>query len=822
MDEAARRRWLLVFLLSVLAILLGMGYGIWTFVRGVIQATQELNARGVSLVRCLGDRACNRWYQERVVSGFDENLPYYLLPLVPLAALARAKMSEKPRKAPGTSRYAQKADLGRYLHGRERSGWLGLYEGRPLRYPSRTRFAHTLVLGQPGAGKTSRFYEPNLVMDALDGNSVVVVDLKWPNTQGFPRFIPLFENAGHRIELFLPYTLGSKKLPLLRDAADPLVAMEIAEGIIPVDQRATAMTYYKDQERAILSTLLRLEATVGSGSLGRLVRLLKRGPEAVEEFVESLGDDRAKEEIGFFLDLTPNQKTGLVAGLLGKLQPFDDPRLERATGRGGEEEEIDVARIAREPTFFYIGIPQDQLMEGVGQVFLQMIVRYINRTLLREARNHGGRCPVPVIIYLDEWANLGYLPGMDVMLATVRERRIAYILTLQNLHQGIKDYGEPEFKAILNNLGHWVIFPYAISIEDRIYLSEFLGQTTAYERTVAQGWKGAIPIFDPRLQVAEKEVARPFLAPMEMNEFTEGQGLVFGPGIYPVKVWLPRVDEPQIGGHRNPLYPYGKHLGALREQPDEVMAEVEKHLFPVDSEEETTPLVRFREWAEAVVNGEYRVHLGRNPHTLELTKVQVNRETLPEPLGTPPFFPEWKRQGWVRFEKNEKAIAITPKGLEVLPVETVRGLERLGLAWKLVDWVKKHREHIQGLGEQVDLPLAYFEEATLTIPEGAFKEIFGPEAPRVRELMPLKNTQRKGIKSVKLPAVVEYLWDSQSEGESAKGAEMVVEKAKGEGSGDKGDKAERENRKGVSPEVSGTQGSRSPRSGDSGLDWLFE
>lgn len=54
--------------------------------------------------------------------------------------------------------------------------------------------------------------------------------------------------------------------------------MEIAEGIIPVDQRATAMTYYKDQERAILATLIRLEATIGAGSMGRLVRLLKQGP----------------------------------------------------------------------------------------------------------------------------------------------------------------------------------------------------------------------------------------------------------------------------------------------------------------------------------------------------------------------------------------------------------------------------------------------------------------------------------------------------------------------------------------------------------------
>ncbi|WP_155984128.1 type IV secretory system conjugative DNA transfer family protein [Thermus scotoductus] len=809
-NNSGKRIWLAVFVLTLLLIFGGMVYGFWTFVRGVMEAAGELQARGVSVFQCLGNRACNQWFQNKAASRFDANLPYYLLPLVPLAALARVRLNEKPRKAPGLSRFATKDDLSRYLHGKDRSGWLGLYEGKVVRYPFRARFAHTLVLGQPGAGKTSRFYEPNLLMDALDGNSVVVIDLKWPNTQGFPRFIPVFENTGHRIELFLPYTEGTKKLPLLRDAADPLVAMEIAEGIIPVDQKATTMTFYKEQERAILSVLLRLEATVGTGSMGRLVRLLKQGYKEVESFVEDLGDERAKEEMGFFIDLTPNQKTGLIAGLLGKLQPFDDPRLERATSRGTEEEEIDVTEIARTPTFFYIGIPQDQLMEGVGQVFLQMVVRYINRTLLREARYHGGKCPVPVIIYLDEWANLGYLPGMDVMLATVRERQIAYVLTLQNLYQGIKDYGEAEFRAIVNNLGHWVIFPYAISIEDRMYLSRFMGETTAYETAVARGWSGVIPVFDPRLQVVEKEVARALLSPLEMNEFQEGQALVIGPGIYPVQVWLPRVDERKIGGYRNPLYAYGKYLGELRNAPEEVMAEVERRLFAVPEEAERSPVSRFREWVEAVLEGQYPVRLFRDPKTLALTKVHVDREQLPEILTSPPFFPEWKRQGWARFEKNDKAIAILPKGMDVLPGETLKALERLGLAWKLIDWVKDHRNLIKGISEDVKSPMAYFEEATLIIPETVYRDIFGEELPRVRELLSPQKSTRKGMKGVKLPAVVEYPWDNRDEPDKEAPRNPRTDRTPGEPQGvppGEGD----------SPKQ-GADKKRHP----GGLDWLFE
>lgn len=760
MDSRGRGKWVALFAVSVILILGGLGYGIYGFFRGIGETLRALERQGIPFVRCLSDRACANWMNARLGEEFSTDFVYWLLPVLPLAALARMKMNEKPRKAPGMSRYATLADLTSFLSG-ERSGWLGIYQGKVLRYPRELRFGHTLVLGQPGAGKTSRFYEPNLVMDALDGNSVVVVDLKWPNTRGFPRFIPFLEGTGHRIELFLPYEPGTKKLPLLRDASDPLVAMEIAEGIIPVDQRATAMTYYKDQERAILATLIRLEATIGTGSMGRLVRLLKQGHKALEDFVNELGDERAKEEMGFFFDLTPNQKTGLITGLIGKLQPFDDPRLERATSRGTSEEEIDVARVAREPTFLYLGIPQDQLMEGVGQVFLQMLVRYINRTLLREARHHGGRCPVPVVIYMDEWANLGYLPGMDVMLATVRERRIAYILTLQNLNQGIKDYGEAEFKAIINNLNFWVLFPQAISLDDRKYIAEFLGETTAYEKTVAHGWRGMVPVFDPRLQVTEREVARLLLSPVEMNSFGEGEVLVLGPRLYPLRAWLPRLDEPVIGGYKNPLHVYGKHLNALWEDPDEVVAAVERHLhFRKDEDIPRLPETRFVDWVRAVVNGEYPVRLFRDPKTQALTKVHVDRESLPEPLSTPAFFQEWKRNGWARFERNEKAIAITLKGLEVLPVEEKVRLEKLGLAWKLAWWAKENRQVIKGLGEDSVTPLAYFEEAALVVPEKTLRDIFGEELPRVRELLNPQRTTRKGVPSVKLPAVVEYLWDN--------------------------------------------------------------
>lgn len=93
--------------------------------------------------------------------------------------------------------------------------------------------------------------------------------------------------------------------------------------------------------------------------------------------------------------------------------------------------------------------------------------------------------------------------------------------------------------------------------------------------------------------------------------------------------------------------------------------------------------------------------------------------------------------------------------------------------------------------------MAYFEKAALVVPEGALKDIFGEELPRVRELLQPQRTRRKGVESVKLPAVVEYLWDS-------KVPQPEEDKSAGDGKG------------------KGKERSKGSSDGGSPVDWLFE
>ena len=124
-------------------------------------------------------------------------------------------------------------------------------------------------------------------------------------------------------------------------------------------------------------------------------------------------------------------------------------------------------------------------------------------------------------------------------------------------------------------------------------------------------------------------------------------------------------------------------------------------------------------------------------------------------------------------------------------------LEKLGLAWRMAEWAKENQRVIAGLGEEVPTPMAYFEKAALVVPEGALKDIFGEELPRVRELLQPQRTRRKGVESVKLPAVVEYLWDMR-------GSNPEEDKPAGDDKGkDKGR-------------------SKGSSSGGSSVDWLFE
>src|SRR5207237_8126473 len=95
--------------------------------------------------------------------------------------------------------------------------------------------------------------------------------------------------------------------------------------------------------------------------------------------------------------------------------------------------------------------------------------------LVEQSDREGLRCPVRV--YLDEFRQFGYLPGLSETLPTLRERGISVLLGVQVLSQIEEIYGPAEARTLLGNTETKLLFR-AGDLETAHMISAWLGRTT--------------------------------------------------------------------------------------------------------------------------------------------------------------------------------------------------------------------------------------------------------------------------------------------------------------------------------------------------------
>jgi type IV secretion system protein VirD4 len=516
---------------------------------------------------CFINTYCMNAYTQVWLRAYPLYLPLLgLLPLWGVAVLKVISESEKVRtkKSPGGGRWAKPADLRAYIKGEKGSpsrGYLGILpEGKMLRPPERLRCGHTLVIGGTGARKSTGYYKPNMVADAQDGVSGIIIDLKYPDVRGgFFSMVSVYERAGHDVQLFLPYSEHSLRFPLLADGDTPGGAAEIATMVIPVPAKEDSATFYRNEERDLLKGLILGLARQGETSAQRLYRLLEGGTGEVQRYARRHPDQEVRRVLSGFFEQDARTQAGIVKGLKGRLELFNDPRLDEATTASRDaKRNVDLVGVGLRPTLLYIGIPQDRVQGEYGQLLLQLIKRAIDKALIRTANSRGGSLPVQVSFYLDEFANMGVLPNISQNFATMRSRRVAYHVTLQNRGQVEALYGRGSFSGTFtNNFHHTVLYPRFLRFDDAEYFSKALGTITTIEKVTGvarTGW------FDETRNEVVREVARPLLSLEEMAEWPEEMGIVMMSGVPPVRVVLPRLDERKALMVRNPFYRAYKSL----------------------------------------------------------------------------------------------------------------------------------------------------------------------------------------------------------------------------------------------------------------------
>ena len=343
----------------------------------------------------------------------------------------------------GAARFGTAEDIRPYIDPKFQNNII-LTQTERLTMDSRPKNAKTarnknvLIVGGSGSGKTRFFIKPNLMQLH---SSYVVTD---PKGQLVLETGRLLERAGYKISVL--NTINFKKSMHY----NPFSYIHSEKDILKLVTCLIANTtgsgqkgdeFWTNAEKLLYMALIgyiHYEAPEEEQNFGTMLEMLNSMEvrEDDEEFknpVDCLFDElKAKDPEHFAVRQYAKYK--LAAGKTAKsilvscgarLAPFDIAELREVTSR----DELALDTLGNRKTALFL------IMSDTDSTFnflISMVYTQLFNLLCEKADDvYGGRLPVHVRCLIDECANIGQIPNLEKLMATIRSREISACLVLQ-------------------------------------------------------------------------------------------------------------------------------------------------------------------------------------------------------------------------------------------------------------------------------------------------------------------------------------------------------------------------------------------------------
>ncbi len=367
---------------------------------------------------------------------------------------AKSKNAKKYRKNAehGSARWGTREDIAPYIDPKFENNVLltqteSLTMNSRPKNPKTARNKNILVIGGSGSGKTRFVLKPNLMQCTSKDypTSFVVTDPKGSLVIETGR---LLEKKGYRIKIlntinfgkslhYNPFSYIHSEKDVLK-LVNCLIANTKGEGKGGDDfwQKAEVLLYtaligyihYEVVEREQnFSTLL---------SFINAMEVREDDPDFKNQ-VDNLFDVLEKRDPNHFA-LRQYKKYKLAAGKTAKsilvscgarLAVFDIAELREVTAY--DEMELDTIGDEKTALFLIMSDTDDSFNFLISMCYTQLF-----NTLCEKADDvYGGRLPVHVRCLIDEAANIGQIPKLEKLMATIRSREISACLILQTQSQ---------------------------------------------------------------------------------------------------------------------------------------------------------------------------------------------------------------------------------------------------------------------------------------------------------------------------------------------------------------------------------------------------
>jgi type IV secretion system protein VirD4 len=308
--------------------------------------------------------------------------------------------------------------------------------------PKNARNKNVLVVGGSGSGKTRFWLKPNLLQMhssyvVTDPKGSVVIECGNALLKNGYR-IKIFNTINFRKSMhYNPFAYIHSEKDILK-LVTTLIANTKGEGKAGDDfwTKAETLLY------CALIGYIHYEAPVEEQNFGTLIEMLN-AMEVRED------DEEFQNPVDILFEKLKNQKPNhfavrqyakykLAAGKTAKsiliscgarLAPFDIDELRAITAY----DELELDTIGDKKTALFL------IMSDTDSTFnflISMIYTQLFNLLCEKADDvYGGRLPVHVRCLIDECANIGQIPNLEKLIATIRSREISACLILQTRSQ---------------------------------------------------------------------------------------------------------------------------------------------------------------------------------------------------------------------------------------------------------------------------------------------------------------------------------------------------------------------------------------------------
>ncbi len=350
---------------------------------------------------------------------------------------------------------------------------VGYSHKQPVRLSLRASCEHTAIIGPTGCGKTSRFFIPNL-LELPPNTSAIVTD---PKREIAQKTAPYLRSQGWDTYEFCPLDPSTSVTYNPIDLSiDDTEISELAEIMLkngysssgqagdtqwisfaqPLWEAALLAEKYKEREegdpRPSIQEAYNMITNLAEEDRAEIFK--KLGSPAIDRYLAYLQSAQA-----------PETAASIKTVLVSSIRVFVRPDIESVTS---SKKSFNPSILRSRPSILYIQIPERKahLMKPLSATMYWQITEHI---VDREG--------LPIVFFLDEFPNIGQIPGFSQLAATLRSRNISLNIGLQGIEQLSREYSKEEQMDILNNMKTKIYFPGSTG-ESGEYTSSMSGYST--------------------------------------------------------------------------------------------------------------------------------------------------------------------------------------------------------------------------------------------------------------------------------------------------------------------------------------------------------